>query len=99
MDAQMEKFYKIIQNRLTTQDVLSLKFMFEGRNKRIIKLRSSFFQHQFIHVFPLCINILVKDSIILHLDYCRNFLPQSSSTYVCTLCNPFSTQQSNLSTT
>ena len=32
MDAQMEKFYKIIQNRLITQDFSELKFMFEIRN-------------------------------------------------------------------
>lgn len=74
MDAQMEKFYKIIHNRLITQDFLQLKFMFEVRNKKIMKLKFTLLKHQSIHMFHLCWNILVKDTFILYLDYSKKFL-------------------------
>lgn len=54
MDAQMEKLYKIIHNRLITQDFLELKFMFEARNLKMMKLKFTLFKHQSIHMFHLC---------------------------------------------
>ena len=50
----METFYKIIHNRLITQDFLQLKFMFKVRNKKIMKLKFTLLKHQSIHMFHLC---------------------------------------------
>lgn len=47
-------------------------------------------------MFRLCWNILVKDTIILYLDFLKEFPTLISSIYISDLSNSFSTQQSKL---